>query len=262
MSVIDIKGVYKAYYEPKLNEGRVVLKDINLSISENEFVCIIGPSGCGKTTLLDMIAGFEKPIKGEISYRGQKIRGPGPERAVIFQEYSLLPWMDVQKNVEFSLDRKKYSSKEREEIASKYIAKVNLTGFENSKPNLLSGGMRQRVAIARAFAMQPDILLMDEPFSSLDEQTRKHLDKEILDIWKEEKRTVVLVTHSVEEALLLATRIVLLTPSPGQVFKEWHLPVDKENLSSDQITMLKKDIIRNLGVCACAKTPISINVQE
>lgn len=113
MGVIDIRGVYKAYYEPKLNEGRVVLKNINLSISENEFVCVIGPSGCGKTTLLNMIAGFEKPLKGEIFYRDRKILSPGPERAVIFQEYSLLPWMSVQKNVEFSLDRKKYSPKEK-----------------------------------------------------------------------------------------------------------------------------------------------------
>ncbi len=262
MGVIDIRGVYKAYYEPNLNEGLVVLKNINLSIRENEFVCVIGPSGCGKTTLLNMIAGFEKPLKGEIFYRDRKILGPGPERAVIFQEYSLLPWMSVQKNVEFSLDRKKYSPKEREKIASEYIEKVKLAGFENSKPNLLSGGMRQRVAIARAFAMQPDILLMDEPFSSLDEQTRRHLDREILDIWKDEKKTVVLVTHSVEEALLLATRIVLLTPSPGQVFKEWNLPAEKESLSSEQMTAFKNDIIKNLGVCACAKTPVTIDTQE
>lgn len=261
MSVIDIKGVYKAYYEPKLNEGRVVLKNIDLTIDENEFVCIIGPSGCGKTTLLNMIAGFERPLKGEIFYRDSRIRGPGPERAVIFQEYSLLPWMNVQKNVEFSLDRKRYSSKEREKIASKYIEKVKLAGFENSKPNLLSGGMKQRVAIARAFAMQPDVLLMDEPFSSLDEQTRRHLDNELLDIWKEEKRTVVLVTHSVEEALLLATRIVLLSPSPGQIFKEWHLPAEKEDIGSEQMTAFKNEIIQNLGVCACAKTPVTINVR-
>lgn len=258
MSVIEIRGVYKAYYEPKAGMGRIVLSDVDVDVEENEFVCIIGPSGCGKTTLLNMMAGFEKPSGGSIRYRGGEITGPGPERAVIFQEYSLLPWMNVRKNVEFSLDRKKYTEDEREKIAQKYIDLVKLTGFEDSRPNLLSGGMKQRVAIARAFAMQPDVLLMDEPFSSLDEQTRLHLDREILEIWEKEKRTVILVTHSIDEALLLATRILMLTPSPGTISKEWRLPAEKDKIPPEKLAELKKDIISHMGACECAGAPIQI----
>ncbi len=258
MNVLEVRGVYKAYYEPKLGAGRIILENIDMDVGDNEFVCIVGPSGCGKTTLLNMIAGFEKPLEGSIKYRGKEITGPGPERAVIFQEYSLLPWMDVQKNVEFSLDRKKYTETERRQIAKEYIDLVKLTGFEGSRPNLLSGGMKQRVAIARAFAMQPDVLLMDEPFSSLDEQTRRHLDAEVLDIWKRERRTVILVTHSIDEALLLATRIVMLTPSPGRISKEWRLPVDKSDLSPEEMAALKGEIIDYMGACECAGPPITI----
>lgn len=261
MGVIDVKGAYKAYYEPKVNAGHIVLKDVDLSIEENEFVCIIGPSGCGKTTLLNMMAGFEKPLQGSIEYRGAKVQGPGPERAVIFQEYSLLPWMSVLKNVEFALDRKKYKESERTAIAKKYLGMVQLSGSEDSRPNLLSGGMKQRVAIARAFAMQPDVLLLDEPFSSLDEQTKGRLDRELLSIWEKEKRTVVMVTHSIDEALLLATRIVMLTPSPGQVHRDWSLS-DRRNMRPEELASLKKEIMDNLGTCACVNAPIRMATEE
>ena len=191
MNVIDVKGVYKTYFNHKGDKARIVLSDVSLSAEENEFLCIVGPSGCGKTTLLNLIAGFERPLRGSITYRGDPITGPSAERAVVFQEYSLLPWMNVQKNVEFSIDRKKYTPEERKRIAERYIDLVGLSDFKEQRPNLLSGGMKQRVAIARTLAMEPDVLLMDEPFSSLDEQTKKRLDQELQDIWRKERKTVV-----------------------------------------------------------------------
>ena len=258
MGVIDISGVYKAYLNRKGNKARIVLKDVNLTIEENEFLCIVGPSGCGKTTLLNLIAGFEKPQRGEIKYRGKPITGPSSELAVVFQEYSLLPWMDLQKNVEFSLDRKKYSQKEREEISRKYIDLVGLGGFADQRPNLLSGGMKQRVAIARTLAMQPNVLLMDEPFSSLDEQTRNRLDKEILEIWNKEKRTVIFITHNIDEALLFGTRMIMLSSSPGRVAGEWRIPEGPRDLLSEEMIALKKDILSKLQTCSCTTRTSSI----
>ncbi|MFA6803320.1 MAG: ABC transporter ATP-binding protein [Candidatus Methanomethylophilaceae archaeon] len=252
MNIIEIDNVFMAYLNRKGDEARVVLRDVSLSVEENEFVCIIGPSGCGKTTLLNLIAGFEFPLLGEIKYRNEKITGPSSDRAVVFQEYSLLPWIDVQKNVEFSLDRKRFSQKEREQIAKRYIDMVGLSEFADHRPNLLSGGMKQRVAIARTLAMQPDMLLMDEPFSSLDEQTKKHLDQELLNIWHKEKKTVVFVTHSIDEALLLGTRIILMTASPGRIAKEWRIDSENRDITSEAMIGLKKEILDELQTCSCA----------
>lgn len=251
MNIIDAKNIYKTYFNHKGDKARIVLKDVSISIKENEFVCIIGPSGCGKTTLLNLMAGFEKPLRGEMLYRGEAVHGPSSERAVVFQEYSLLPWMDVQKNVEFSIDRKRYDSKERTEIADRYIRLVGLSDFKEQRPNLLSGGMKQRVAIARTLAMEPDVLLMDEPFSSLDEQTKKHLDQELIRIWRKEKKTVVFITHSIDEALLLGTRIILMTSSPGRISREWHLDFDDRDPASEKMVQLKKDIMDELEACSC-----------
>lgn len=251
--VLDIDGVYMVYFNHKGDKARIVLKDVSMSVEENEFVCILGPSGCGKTTLLNLMAGFENPLRGEIRYRGEKVTGPSSERAVVFQEYSLLPWINVQRNVEFSIDRKKYKPNERKAIAEKYIGMVGLSEFADQRPNLLSGGMKQRVAIARTLAMEPDVLLMDEPFSSLDEQTKKHLDKEILDIWNRERRTVVFITHSIDEALLLGTRVVLMTASPGQIAREWHLGSMSRDISSPEMIRLKKEILDELETCSCVK---------
>ena len=260
MNVIEGHGLYKAYFNKKGDEARIVLKDVSFTIEENEFVCIIGPSGCGKTTILNLIAGFEKPLRGTVRYRGDEVVSPGPERAVVFQEFSLFPWIDVQKNVEFSLDDNKYSSEEKAAIAKKYIDLVGLSEFADQRPNLLSGGMKQRVAIARTLAGQPDVLLMDEPFSSLDEQTKKHLDEEILDIWKKDRRTVVFITHSIDEALLLATRIILMTASPGRIAKEWRISKD-DKASKERMTELKDEIMNAFETCSCAalKKPVQID---
>lgn len=251
MSVFDIEGVCKAYPNLKGNEMKVTLRDITLKIEENELVCLIGPSGCGKTTLLNLMAGFEMPTCGTIRYRDKGIEGPSPERGVVFQEYSLLPWMDVVSNVEFAIEDRVKDKARRREVAMEYLDMVGLAGFADHRPNLLSGGMKQRVAIARTIAMEPDVLLMDEPFSALDEQTRRKLDGELLEIWEKNKRTVVFVTHNVDEAILIATRIVMISSAPGKVMKEWNITAqDKED--PVRKAKLKEDIVKTLHLCPCA----------
>lgn len=253
MNIIEVEHAYKAYPNRKGNEARIVLKDISMTIEENDFVCIVGPSGCGKTTMLNLIAGFEKANLGKLYYRGTEITGTSPQRAVVFQEFSLLPWMNVLKNVEFSIDRNKYDKCEREELAKKYIDLVGLSEFTDHRPNNLSGGMKQRVAIARTLAMQPDILLMDEPFSALDEQTRKKLDQEILEIWKKDKRTIIFITHNINEALLLGTRIIMLSSSPGKIIREWKINTETRDLNSEFMIKLRDEIISMLQPCSCVK---------
>ena len=251
MNVLELEHVYKAYPNRKGDEARIVLKDVSVTIEENDFVCIVGPSGCGKTTMLNLIAGFEKANLGKLYYRGKEITETSPERAVVFQEFSLLPWMNVLKNVEFSIDRNKYDKREREELAKKYIDLVGLSEFIDYRPSNLSGGMKQRVAIARTLAMQPDVLLMDEPFSALDEQTRRKLDQEIVDIWKKDKRTIVFITHSIDEALLLGTRIIMLSSSPGNIIGEWRIDAETRDVNSDHMVRLKNEIIYMLQSCPC-----------
>jgi len=252
MSVISVRGASMAYADRKGEEAKIVLRDIDIDIEENEFVCLIGPSGCGKTTLLNLIAGFERPVSGTLTYRGKEISGPSYERGVVFQEYSLLPWMNVLRNVEFGLEGKEKDLKIRTETAKKYLAMVGLSDFEDHRPNLLSGGMKQRVAIARTLAMDPDVLLMDEPFSALDEQTRGKLDREILDIWKQNRRTVVFITHNVDEALLLATRIIMLSAAPGKIIREWKIIEEDRDPTSQRMIKLRKEIIDTLHLCPCA----------
>jgi len=253
LGIIEVKSVYKVYFNLKGDTGRIVLKDVSLSIEANEFVCLIGPSGCGKTTLLNLIAGFEKPTRGELFFKDRQIFAPSSERAVVFQEYSLFPWMNVLKNVEFSLDRNNLSSKERSEVAMKYLDLVGLSEHWNHRPNLLSGGMKQRVAIARTLAMQPEVILMDEPFSNLDEQTKSDLDEEILEIWKKDRRTVVFVTHSIDEALLLGTRIMMFSSSPGRIVGEWRLDVKTRDIMSTEMLRLKREILEKLRSARSSK---------
>jgi ABC-type nitrate/sulfonate/bicarbonate transport system, ATPase component len=252
MSVIELEGVYKAYPNRKGDEARIVLKDISLKIEENEFVCIVGSSGCGKTTMLNLMAGFERPNAGTLRYRGEEITETSPDRAVVFQEFSLLPWMNVLKNVEFSVDRDKYKPDERKKIAQEYLELVGLSEFADHRPVDLSGGMKQRVAIARTLAMRPDVLLMDEPFSALDEQTRKKLDQEILDIWEKDKRTVVFITHNIDEALQIGTRIIMLSSSPGTMIGEWTIDTDDRDPNSEYMTKLRGEIVGMLQMCPCA----------
>lgn len=197
----------------------IALSEVSLSIKDNEFVCLLGPSGCGKTTLLNMLAGFEKPTSGEIKVDGRPILGPGPDRTMVFQDYALFPWMTVADNIAYGLRRKKMNAAERKEITDHYLQLTELSAFCARYPRELSGGMRQRVALARALAVSPKLLLMDEPFAALDSFTREKLQTELIRIWQAERKAVVFVTHSIDEAMTLADRIVIMSPRPGRISK-------------------------------------------
>jgi len=193
------------------------LGGINLTIGDEEFVCILGPSGCGKTTLLRIIAGLETPTTGSIEVDGESLSGPSPRIAMIFQEYSLFPWRTVLENVAFGLEVQGRNGEDRLTRARRYLELVGLTSFEKSFPYELSGGMRQRVAVARSLATEPAALLMDEPFGALDAQTRNLMQTELQEIWRKTRKTILFVTHSVDEAVFLADRIVVLTERPGRI---------------------------------------------
>ena len=208
---IKIRSLSKTFYS---GQSVKALENINLDVYENEFLCITGPSGCGKTTLLRIIAGFES-YEGEVLVDGNPVTSSGPDRFVVFQEFDqLLPWKTVFKNVEFGLRLK--GVKDREKRVMEMISMVGLKGFENSYPHQLSGGMKQRVAIARALVMDPSVLLMDEPFGSLDAEMRRRLQRELVQIWQEVHKTIFFVTHNVRESVILADRVAVLTSSPGR----------------------------------------------
>ncbi len=199
------------------NGEMIALNGVSLDIKENEFVCVVGPSGCGKSTLLNIIAGLEELTSGKVYVDGKEVQGPGTERGVVFQQYALFPWLTVRKNVEFGLKLKGLKQEEVGKIADKYIKMVDLEEFANSYPKELSGGMKQRVAIARAYAVNPEVLLMDEPFGALDAQTRTQLQSELLDTWEKERKTCFFITHDVDEAIILAQRVVIMSARPGRV---------------------------------------------
>jgi NitT/TauT family transport system ATP-binding protein len=219
---VEVKGIGKVY------GGKVeALRDVSLSFPRGRLCTLLGPSGCGKTTLLKIIAGLIPANGGEVWVNGKKVDGPGPERAFVFQDFALLPWASVLRNVAFGLELRGMPPEERNEIARRHIAEVGLAGFEGSYPNQLSGGMRQRVGLARALAVNADIILMDEPFSAIDEQTRRKFQEELLDLLKRHRKTVIFVTHSIEEAAYLSDQITLLSPRPGRVAKTVEPGIDR-----------------------------------
>jgi len=211
-AIIEVRNIAKTY-----DSGVEALRDITLALPRGELSTFLGPSGCGKTTLLKIIAGLISPSDGEVWVKGNKVSGPGPERAFVFQDFALLPWASVLRNVAFGLELRGVPKDKREEIARKYITEVGLSSFESRYPHQLSGGMKQRVGLARALAIDADIVLMDEPFSSVDEQTRRKFQEELLDLLKINQKTVIFVTHSIEEAAYLSDQIVLLSQRPGSV---------------------------------------------
>ena len=202
------------------------LEDITLSVEPGEFVSVIGPSGCGKTTLMNVVAGFLEPTQGRVLIDKEVVKGPGPDRCVVFQQYAVFPWLTVRENVEFGLklQANHMSAQERQAVTDYFIDLVGLTEFTAAFPKELSGGMKQRVAIARAYAVNPQVLLMDEPFGALDAQTRQFMQESLLDIWQKEKKTVLFITHSVEEAIFLSSRIVVMATRPGRIREI--IPVD------------------------------------
>lgn len=212
---IKVDDVSKQYVQSK--KTFQALDHVSLGIRKGEFICLLGPSGCGKTTLLNSIAGFESVTSGSIHIDENEVKKPSIKNVTIFQNYGLLPWRTVQKNVELGLECKKLSRRERHEIACKYIALVGLSDFTKSHPNQLSGGMQQRVDIARALAVDPDIIFMDEPFGALDALTRLKMQDEISSIWENQKKTIIFVTHDIEESVFLADRVVIMTPNPGKI---------------------------------------------
>lgn len=231
--MVEIHGVSKIYHKAVKDSANQVeaLSNVNLSIHENEFLSIIGPSGCGKTTLLKMIDGLIPYDSGTISIDGQTVRGPGADRAVVFQTFALLPWRTVLANVEFSLEFRRMPPKERGEIARDFLARVGLADFANHYPHELSGGMQQRAGLARALAVNPKILLMDEPFGAVDAQTRQLLQEDLLELWQRERKTVVFITHSMDEAVYLSDRVVIMTPRPGTIAEILEVPLTRPRVA-------------------------------
>jgi NitT/TauT family transport system ATP-binding protein len=213
-SIIEVKEVTKTY-----PGGVQAIKNIDLDIPKGKLTTLLGPSGCGKTTLLKIIAGLLPKSGGEVLVNGKPVNGPGPERAFVFQDFALLPWATVLRNVSFGLELRKVEKKQRYDIARRYIKEVGLEGFEDAYPHELSGGMRQRVGLARALTVDSEILLMDEPFASVDEQTRRKLQDDLLKLLQVEQKTVIFVTHSIEEAVYVSDQVALLGPRPSTIMR-------------------------------------------
>jgi len=227
--VNDVSKVFK----PIKGEPVVALDRVNFSVEEGEFVSIVGPSGCGKSTLLYIIAGFIPPTSGEVLIDGKPVKEPGPDRGIVFQEYALFPWRTVEGNIRYGLEEKGLSKEEIKNIVKKYVQMMRLEGFEHKYPKELSGGMKQRVALARTLAYDPDILLMDEPFGALDAQTREIMQEELLNIWRKTRKTIIFVTHSVEEAVYLSQRVIVMTHRPGRIKSIIDVNIDKSQSRID-----------------------------
>ena len=243
MDHIEIRRVN---YEYTANERAVTaLRDVSFGVAESEFICVVGRSGCGKTTLLNILAGFLVPTKGDVLIGGRAVSGRGLDRGVVFQDFAqLFPWRTTQRNVEFGLEMKGVPRAERAKTAQRFLGLVNLESFAGAYPHELSGGMQQRAAIARALAYNPSVLLMDEPFAALDALTRDEMQRLLVDVWRETRKTIVYVTHNVAEAVYLADRIVVLTPHPGTVRAEVKvtLPRPRDPLSVPFVEC-QKDVV-------------------
>jgi NitT/TauT family transport system ATP-binding protein len=257
--VIEIRGVHKEFVK---GERRVLaLQDIDLTVAQHEFVAILGPSGCGKSTLLNMVAGFDRPTRGSVKVEEEEIVDPSPRRCVVFQEPALFPWLTVMDNVVFGPKNRRQPAAEYRPRAAQIIEQVGLRGFEASYPAELSGGMRQRVGIARVLIMEPRVLLMDEPFGSLDAQTRSLMQELLLALWQRHQQTVLFITHDIEEALLLADRVCVMTARPGRIKKSIPVPMPRpraiELTLSPEFNALRRevlDLIREESVRAAMET--------
>lgn len=247
MPTINIKDVNKFYTSPDGNEVHA-LKNVNLTVSDGEFVCIVGPSGCGKSTLLEIVAGLLEPTSGTISLDGNTVNGTSRDIGVVFQDPSLFPWRTIRKNIAFGMEIAKVPKEQQEKQIQKYINMVNLNGFENKYPSQLSGGMKQRAGLARTFAMNPKVILMDEPFSAVDHLTRCTLQEELIHIHQSEGKTVLFVTHDINEAVFLADRVVLLSPRPSSVQKIYNIPYpQKRNRNASELLEIAAQIAKDIN---------------
>lgn len=247
MPTIEIKNVNKLYTSPDGKEVHA-LQDINLKIQDGEFICFVGPSGCGKSTLLEIVAGLLDATSGEILLDGVKVNGTSRDIGVVFQDAALFPWRIVQKNITFGMEIANIPKEVQKEQLKKYINMVNLKGFENKYPSQLSGGMRQRVGIARTLAMEPKVILMDEPFSAVDHLTRCTLQEELIQIWQREKKNIIFITHDINEAVFLANRVVLLSTRPGRIQKIYDIPYpQKRNRNSKELMDIATQIMMDIN---------------
>ncbi|MDK2817590.1 MAG: NitT/TauT family transport system ATP-binding protein [Moorella sp. (in: firmicutes)] len=245
--LLEVSHVFKTYTD--VNRSLTVLDDISFTINKGEFVCLVGPSGSGKSTLLRMIVGLDRPSRGQIFYRGQEVNGVMDKMAMVFQSFALLPWLTVMGNVTLGLEAKGIPRPEREAIASKYIDKVGLDGFEDAYPRELSGGMKQRVGIARALTMEPELLCMDEPFSALDAFTAQNLREELLDLWLDVTlpvKSVLMVTHGIEEAVFMADRVIVLSKRPARILADVRIDLPRPRNMKDEAFARVTDKIYSL----------------
>lgn len=233
-SMIRVEGVGKTFAQ-RGRAGYTALEDIDFEIGKGEFVSILGPSGCGKSTLLNLVAGLERADHGRVEANGKEVAAPGPDRIVVFQDHALYPWLSVLENVAFGLKQKGIKKKERRERAMEQIRAVHLGKFADRYPHELSGGMKQRVAIARALVMDPEILLMDEPFAALDEQTRLLLHKELEQIWLNTRKTILFITHNIREAVILSDRVLVMSTRPGRIKKEFRVQAARPREPGDSL---------------------------
>ncbi|MFC0211286.1 ABC transporter ATP-binding protein [Paenibacillus chartarius] len=246
---ISDRGISKIFRSKR--RELLALDNVSFEVYDNQFVSFVGPSGCGKSTLLRMIAGLDEPTSGELEMHGKPIEGPGADRGMVFQAYTLFPWLTVRENIEFGLTLKKVPLFEKRAIADRFMELVGLAKFAKAYPKELSGGMKQRVAIARALASNPEVLLMDEPFGALDPQTKEAMQRLLLTIWEQEKTTIVFITHDIEEAVFLSQKVYVMDPNPGRVRAEFTIPAElkqhPDGRDAEPFMKLKRQIVSLIG---------------
>ncbi|MCK0089433.1 ABC transporter ATP-binding protein [Rhodococcus sp. F64268] len=263
---LRLEHVTKQFAVRGSSDRFTAIDDISIDLAEGEFLVLVGPSGCGKSTLLDLLGGLSEPTSGRILLDGREISGPGLDRGIVFQQYALLPWRTARSNIEFGLEAKGLQKKERRNLADRYLELVGLHGFGDLYPHELSGGMKQRVAIARSLAFDPEVLLMDEPFAALDAQTRESLQDELLRIWRETGKTILFITHGIDEAVYLGQRVAVLTSRPGRIKTVVDIEIDRgvDDVRSgdafrrhrhDIWSELHSEVERGLGIETAAVVP-------
>jgi NitT/TauT family transport system ATP-binding protein len=251
--MIELDRVSKAFANEETGQLVQALHNVSLGVDENEFVCLLGPSGCGKSTLLNLVAGFERPTAGRVLFEGRPVQAAGPERGVVFQDPTLFPWLTVAQNVDFGLRNIGLGAAERRRKTDRFVSLVGLSDFARARPHQLSGGMKQRVQLARVLALDPRALLMDEPFGALDAQTRDRLQDQLLDIWENYRKTVLFVTHNVQEAVYLADRVAVLAPAPGGITADVPIsiprPRSRHSEQAREASMALTAVLADLPCC-------------